>query len=774
MDFISQFESVLNAAGYVPVKPVREAQGGVWPRLRYMREKQPSGRYQLHIGDNIAYGTYGSDKDGGFKTWRSWDGQTLKPAEIKANKEWYEVRRKEQEKAEDKRHKRIATWLTRIYKRLPDAPDDHQYLKDKGVANHHMVEYRPKTGALVLPVMQMDGRVTSLQYVSEDGGKWFFTGGAVKGGFIPITGKNEDWSVFFICEGFATAMSIRAATGKPVICAFNAGNLVPVAKAFHKKHPQAAIVIAADNDQFPSDKWPKGKKWINTGLDRAIQAAGYVGGAVLAPEFDDDLEDLRPTDWNDYACYYGMDKLKSKLIAGLAVQQPPDAALPLSPKTREPAITSSPQGLSEADKKWLEVEPQVKWKGGVSGFFDDKHSAHNAILFLSYNPMFEGTFVYDEFAHNSVVVKALPWDDKAGFKWREITDTDLTQLRTLLWARHNMKIGSKAEMSEILDVVSKNKTVHPVRDYFDALAWDGEPRLGTWLIDYCAPLSGNRDYLMRVGACFMLAAVKRIYHPGTFHKQMLVLEGKQDIGKSTLLRTLATFDGIEYFSDKISFRSIDNPYLCAHLAGRLIIEFPELKGLAMQDRNIIKAFISQTEDEMQPKHKMRVVKYPRQFVLAASTNDAGWMNDPTGGIRFWPVHCGKIDLEGVAAVMKQLWAEAVFRVKAGEQHWIPDDDPVYKLMVVEQSQRFEDNVWLEPIREYVANKREVTIEEVLKNALFVPIERWTPRAKASISECLRSIGWDNQPAWCRERKKHVRKWVNPAAQVQAEEIEIEF
>lgn len=776
MDFIEQFTSALMAEGYTPLKHVRETGGGVWPRLRYMDEKQSSGRYQLFIGDGIAYGTYGSDKAGGFKTWRSWDGHTLKPAEIKANQAWYEARRKEQDKAEDARHKRIATWLTRIYKRLPQSPDDHAYLKDKGVEAHAMVKYRPKTGDLVLPILQMDGKVTSLQYISKDGAKWFFTGGKVKGGFVPFNAQGDDWSLFYICEGFSTAMTVRMATGAPVVCAYNASNLVPVSKAFRKKYPTSHIVIAADNDQFPSDGWPKNKKWINTGIERAIQAAGHTGADIKAPQFTEDLHELRPTDWNDFACYYGIDKVLSELTAEPPLPKAATAAqeqVILSPKRQDSAVNFAASGLSDIEKKWLEVEPQIKWKGGVTGYYDEKHSVHNAILFLSYNPLhFAGTFVYDEFAHTSIIVKALPWDNKATFKWREITDTDLTQLRSLLWAQHNIKIGSKSEMSEVLDVVSGNKTVHPVRDYFDALAWDGAPRLDNWLLDYCNPLSGNPEYLKKVAACFLMAAVKRIYHPGTFHKQMLVLEGKQDIGKSTLLRLLATFDGVEYFSDKISFKSLDNPYLCSHLAGRLIIEFPELKGLAMQDRNIIKAFISQTEDEMQPKHKMRLVKYPRQFVLAASTNDTGWMNDPTGGVRFWPVHCGKIDLEGFAKEMKQIWAEAVHRVKAGQQHWIDDSDPVYKVMLVEQANRYEENVWLEPIREYAARRSEITTEDVLRNALFVPIERWTPRAKASVSECLRQLGWSNEPIWCTTQKRTIRKWVNNATI--ADEVEIAF
>lgn len=770
-DFYDEFMQVLQDEGYEPVKPLQEDRGGPWPRLRYQGERQPSGRYILHMDAEKAFATYGTDKGGdGFKTWRSWEGHKLKPEDIRNNQAWYEKKRKAQEQAETKRHARLARLLTRAYKRLPYASAEHQYLKDKGVDAHPMMRYRAKTRCLVLPVLHMDGKVYSLQYINERGDKWFHTGGKVKGGFVPLSGEGDDWASMYMVEGVSTGMTVRMATDKPVVCAFNANNLVPVTKAFRKKYEAARIIIAADNDQFPSEGWPKSKAWVNTGLDRAIHAAGHTGAEVKAPMFEDDFHELRPTDWNDFACYYGIDKVKSELIAGPMPVRSSDPPT-LSPKTQGPAI-NSPTELTDVERKWLEVEPLVKWKGGVSGYYDDKHSVHNAILFLSYHPQWAGTFVYDEFSNNNIVLKSLPWDDGRVFKWREITDQDLTQLRALLWSRHNTKIGSKGEMNDILDVVSKNKPVHPVRDYFDELVWDGVPRLNEWMIRFCGIQSGNLDYVRRVSACFLMAAVRRVYEPGTFHKQMLVLEGKQDIGKSTLLRSLATFDGVEYFSDKISFKSIDNPYLCSFLSGRLIIEFPELKGMGIQDRNIIKAWISQTEDEMQPKHQMRVIKFPRQFVLAASTNDAGWMTDPTGGIRFWPVHCGKIDLAGFEAEKMQIWAEAVHRVKVGEAHWIQDDDPVYATMMVEQVSRYDDNIWLEPIREYVQGKAEVTTEDVLKNALHIPVERWTHKAKSSIGECLRSIGWDNPARWCKHEKKHKRTWVNPAGVT--EEIEIEF
>jgi len=53
-----------------------------------------------------------------------------------------------------------------------------------------------------------------------------------------------------VCEGYATGATIHEATGLAVIVAFDAGNLLPVARFFREKKPDWLIVIAADNDAW--------------------------------------------------------------------------------------------------------------------------------------------------------------------------------------------------------------------------------------------------------------------------------------------------------------------------------------------------------------------------------------------------------------------------------------------------------------------------------------------------------------------------------------------
>ena len=79
-----------------------------------------------------------------------------------------------------------------------------------------------------------------------------------------------------IAEGFATAASIREATGLPVVIAFDCGNLGPVAKAIRSWLPLACIAIAADDDHSTEG---------NPGLSKARDAAELIGAALAVPTF---------------------------------------------------------------------------------------------------------------------------------------------------------------------------------------------------------------------------------------------------------------------------------------------------------------------------------------------------------------------------------------------------------------------------------------------------------------------------------------------------------
>ena len=207
--------------------------------------------------------------------------------------------KKQVELEQKQRHAEAAKKASSIWARSP-LTTDHPYLIEKGVKAHGM---RLHEGKLVIPVYMDDG-VVSLQFIAPNGDKHFLKGGRISGGYCCL-GETENSEIVCIAEGFATAASIREATGHPVIVAFNANNLEPVAKAIRLKLPQVQIIICADDDVNTEG---------NPGVTYANKAAQAVGAEVAVPTFGDPRPEY-VTDFNDMASLLGFDAVKQAINA---------------------------------------------------------------------------------------------------------------------------------------------------------------------------------------------------------------------------------------------------------------------------------------------------------------------------------------------------------------------------------------------------------------------------------------------------------------------------
>lgn len=157
-----------------------------------------------------------------------------------------------------------------IWGKLPTEGYSH-YLQRKQVAG---VGVRYSRGSVVVPVCNIEsGALVGLQFIAADGAKKFLTGTA-KEGAGHVLGLMEGAKTAFIAEGYATSASVFMAMQRPVICAFDAGNLLSVAKALRAKYPELKLVIAADNDTETEG---------NPGLTKARAAAKAVNGRVVIP-----------------------------------------------------------------------------------------------------------------------------------------------------------------------------------------------------------------------------------------------------------------------------------------------------------------------------------------------------------------------------------------------------------------------------------------------------------------------------------------------------------
>lgn len=98
--------------------------------------------------------------------------------------------------------------------------------------------------AIVMPA-KIGGKITSAQLIWEDGTKKFIFGGETSGACHRVSSGSETW----LCEGYATGLSIRAALhalsrSATVLCCFSASNVLAVSRQV-----QGRCFIAADNDK---------------------------------------------------------------------------------------------------------------------------------------------------------------------------------------------------------------------------------------------------------------------------------------------------------------------------------------------------------------------------------------------------------------------------------------------------------------------------------------------------------------------------------------------
>ena len=175
------------------------------------------------------------------------------------------------------------------------ATKDHPYLIEKGIQPHDaLIDGR---NVLIIP-MYFNGEIVSYQRIYParlpDGtNKRFLKGGRKKGCYHPI--GNKGTGDLGICEGFATGASIHEATGDDIIVAFDAGNLLSVARAMRERYPGRKIILWADDDYRRVDRNGQPE---NIGILKATEAAQAVNGYLAVPDFGPNRPE-GATDFND-------------------------------------------------------------------------------------------------------------------------------------------------------------------------------------------------------------------------------------------------------------------------------------------------------------------------------------------------------------------------------------------------------------------------------------------------------------------------------------------
>ena len=340
--------------------------------------------------------------------------------------------------------------------------------------------------------------------------------------------------------------------------------------------------------------------------------------------------------------------------------------------------------------------------------------------------------------------------------------TDHHESLARVWFQNEKVSPSAGDVGRAVQVAARHNPFHPVREYFDSLVWDEVPRLDAWLATYFHV--EDSAYVRAIGSRYLISSVARIYRPGCKADHVLVLEGPQGRQKSEALRTLAISD--DWFTDRLSHLASKDAVL--ETAGVLLVEIAEMDALTKATASAIKSFLTRRRDRFRPPYGKHTINLPRQCVFAATINPTvgGYLKDPTGARRFWPVACrGMIDRDGLEKVRDQVWAEAVHQFKTGACWWLETPE-LEALATAEQAARFVVDAWEETVREWLGDRIDVSLWEVLEHALGLAREHWTQSAQKRVIAILTRIGFAKHRPRTREgRKQRYQRDPIPAKKV---------
>jgi hypothetical protein len=352
-------------------------------------------------------------------------------------------------------------------------------------------------------------------------------------------------------------------------------------------------------------------------------------------------------------------------------------------------------------------------------------SAGNLAKILRMHQQWRGRLALDEMTRDVLYDGVAVGDEFIDFVQEEIEN------------KWHLQFGREEVAAKLVAAASVNK-IHPVREMLRALpTWDGTeriPRMGLEILGNDAPLV--TQYLLRT----MVGAIRRVFEPGTKMDTVLVLVGPQGSLKSTFFKTLF---GSRWFSDSPLDLDSKDGMLLIHR--RWCTELPEIDHMtSSKAAERVKAFTSSSEDIFRPPYGRATVVWPRSCVLVGTANRDGFLVDPTGSRRFWPVQVHQLDLD-MLVHRDQLWAEAMLAYGAGVEHWLSAG--LDALREAESPKYEADDPWTaqtsDAIDTLVRAGRSlsdgVTIAELL-SLMGVPVAQQTRNSSMRMAEILKTYG----------------------------------
>jgi predicted P-loop ATPase len=225
----------------------------------------------------------------------------------------------------------------------------------------------------------------------------------------------------------------------------------------------------------------------------------------------------------------------------------------------------------------------------------------------------------------------------------------------------------------------------------------------------CLEIKGSVDFSITLIKKWLIQCIGMIHNEkGLFGADgVLVLKGKQGIGKTSILRNLSSVFGLEYFKESADFDGTKDKII--ENTCYWVTELGEFARTNLKDIDNLKALITAASDEYRQPYERVSEKHPRLTSFGATINDDTFLRD-TENRRFWTVEIKSIDLAGLSKINYfDFWGEIYelylqdnqgFRLTPEERETLQDINKSYRVFTNEEQVLFDSLDWEQDIRDW--------------------------------------------------------------------------
>lgn len=272
--------------------------------------------------------------------------------------------------------------------------------------------------------------------------------------------------------------------------------------------------------------------------------------------------------------------------------------------------------------------------------------------------------IIDTLAHQGYTFGLNVLDDRIYVNGDPISDLKWSEIRAQ--ARDRGIRNTQQVMDAVIWEATKHP-FHPIKDWLSGhmggqMGWDGKP----YIQELAGYFTDSDGVFQSVLERWLIGAVEKVFTDGQSQNPVLVLDGKQNLGKSYFVKWLAAGIYKYFIEESINPNNKDHEL---YLITKFIWEVMELgTTIRRQDYEDLKRFITMGQVTVRKPYGRESMIKPAMASFIGTINDStGFLVDPTGHRRYRPCHIETIDWSYANKIYQgNIWAEAYARYLMGE------------------------------------------------------------------------------------------------------------